>query len=81
MCRGKSRQSKLIAARGGSRAKTGLPLLRGGVENKEPARFNRIIMSLLERFLSVGIVRKAIWRLWYPFLTRRLRGGEVLFLN
>ncbi len=38
-------------------------------------------MSLLERFLSIGIVRKAIWRLWYPFLTRRLRGEEVLFLN
>jgi SAM-dependent methyltransferase len=26
-------------------------------------------------------VRKAIWRLWYPYLTRRLRGAEVLFLN
>lgn len=22
-----------------------------------------------------------MWRLWYPFLTRRLRGDEVLFLN
>lgn len=38
-------------------------------------------MSLLEGLLSVGPVRKAIWRLWYPFLTRRLRGEEVLFLN
>ena len=38
-------------------------------------------MSLLERLLSVGCIRKAIWRLWYPFLTRRLRGEEVLFLN
>ena len=31
--------------------------------------------------LSYGPARKAIWRLWYPFLTRRLRGREVLFLN
>jgi len=38
-------------------------------------------MSILERLLSIGIIRKAIWRLWYPFLTRRLRGEEVLFLN
>lgn len=38
-------------------------------------------MSLLERLLSVGCIRKTIWRLWYPFLTRRLRGEEVLFLN
>jgi SAM-dependent methyltransferase len=38
-------------------------------------------MSLLERLLAIGGVRKAIWRLWYPFLTRRLRGEGVLFLN
>lgn len=38
-------------------------------------------MSLLERLFSIPIIRKAIWRLWYPFLTRRLRGEEVLFLN
>ena len=38
-------------------------------------------MSLLERLLSIGRIRKAIWRMWYPFLTRRLRGDEVLFLN
>ena len=38
-------------------------------------------MSLLEHLLSIGPIRKAVWRLWYPFLTRRLRGGEVLFLN
>ena len=38
-------------------------------------------MSLLERLLSIGPTRKAIWRIWYPFLTRRLQGGEVLFLN
>ena len=38
-------------------------------------------MSLLERLFSIPSVRKAIWRLWYPFLTRRLQGDEVLFLN
>lgn len=38
-------------------------------------------MSFLERLFSIPSVRKAIWRLWYPFLTRRLRGEEVLFLN
>jgi ubiquinone/menaquinone biosynthesis C-methylase UbiE len=38
-------------------------------------------MSLLERLFSIAPVRKAIWRLWYPYLTRRLRSEEVLFLN
>lgn len=38
-------------------------------------------MSLLERLFAIPIVRKALWRLWYPFLTRRLQGEEVLFLN
>ena len=38
-------------------------------------------MSFLERAFSVGRLRKFIWRLWYPFLTQRLRGEEVLFLN
>lgn len=38
-------------------------------------------MSLFERLFAIGPVRKAIWRLWYPYLTRRLRSEEVLFLN
>jgi SAM-dependent methyltransferase len=38
-------------------------------------------MSLLSSLFSVGSIRKAIWRLWYPFLTQRLRTEEVLFLN
>ena len=38
-------------------------------------------MSLLEKLLSVGPIRQAVWRVWYPFLTRRLREEEVLFLN
>ena len=38
-------------------------------------------MSRIDPLFSIGFVRKAIWKLWYPFLTRRLRGEEVLFLN
>jgi ubiquinone/menaquinone biosynthesis C-methylase UbiE len=38
-------------------------------------------MPLIDRLFSIGAIRKAIWRFWYPFLTRRLRGEEVLFLN
>jgi len=38
-------------------------------------------MSILDRLFSVSGIRKAIWRLWYPFLTRRLKSEEVLFLN
>ncbi len=38
-------------------------------------------MSLLDRLMAVGSIRKAIWSLWYPYLTRRLRGKDVLFLN
>lgn len=38
-------------------------------------------MPLLERLLSTGATRKLAWRLWYPFLTRRLRKDDVVFLN
>ncbi|MCB1224271.1 MAG: class I SAM-dependent methyltransferase [Verrucomicrobiales bacterium] len=38
-------------------------------------------MSLLEKLFAVGPIRKAIWRGWYPFLTRRLRDQDVTFLN
>lgn len=38
-------------------------------------------MSLIDPLFSVGLLRKAIWKLWYPFLTRRLHREEVLFLN
>ncbi|MDR3456750.1 MAG: class I SAM-dependent methyltransferase [Verrucomicrobiae bacterium] len=38
-------------------------------------------MPVIDYLFSVAPVRKAIWRLWYPFLTRRLRGDGVLFLN
>ena len=38
-------------------------------------------MSLLDSLFSIGPVRNTIWRWWYPFLTRRLRNEDVLFLN
>ena len=38
-------------------------------------------MPLIDHLFSVGAIRKAIWKLWYPFLTRRLHGEGVLFLN
>lgn len=38
-------------------------------------------MPLIDHLFSMGSVRKAIWRFWYPFLTRRLQGEEVIFLN
>ncbi len=38
-------------------------------------------MPFIDRLFSIGPIRKGIWKLWYPFLTRRLRGQDVLFLN
>ena len=38
-------------------------------------------MPLIDHLFSIGRIRQAVWQLWYPFLTRRLRGEEVLFLN
>lgn len=38
-------------------------------------------MPVIDHLFSIGRIRKAIWRFWYPFLTRRLHGEEVLFLN
>jgi SAM-dependent methyltransferase len=38
-------------------------------------------MPFIDRLLSLGPVRRGIWKLWYPYLTRRLRSEEVLFLN
>lgn len=38
-------------------------------------------MPLIDHLLSISALRQAVWKLWYPFLTRRLRGEEVLFLN
>ncbi|MGC3960512.1 MAG: methyltransferase domain-containing protein [Verrucomicrobiota bacterium] len=38
-------------------------------------------MPVIDHFFAISWMRKAIWRCWYPFLTRRLRGEGVLFLN
>lgn len=41
----------------------------------------QLSMSLLDRLFSIGVLRKGIWRCWYPFLTDRLQSEDVLFLN
>lgn len=38
-------------------------------------------MKLMDALYSIGTVRKALWRAWYAFLTRKLRDEDVLFLN
>lgn len=38
-------------------------------------------MPLIDHLLSIGVIRRLIWKLWYPFVTRRLQSEEVLFLN
>jgi len=38
-------------------------------------------VPVIDHLFTFGPIRKALWRFWYPFLTRRLRGEEVLFLN
>jgi SAM-dependent methyltransferase len=38
-------------------------------------------MSMIEKLLSVPRVRRWVWGLWYPFLTKRLRKDGVVFLN
>ena len=38
-------------------------------------------MPFIDRLFAIGPIRKGIWKFWYPFLTRRLYGQDVLFLN
>jgi ubiquinone/menaquinone biosynthesis C-methylase UbiE len=38
-------------------------------------------MFVLDYLFSIGPIRKALWRFWYPFLTRRLQQDDILFLN
>jgi SAM-dependent methyltransferase len=38
-------------------------------------------VAVIDHLFSIGWIRKALWKLWYPLLTRRLHGEEVLFLN
>jgi ubiquinone/menaquinone biosynthesis C-methylase UbiE len=38
-------------------------------------------MPLIDHLLGNQAIRKAIWKIWYPFLTRRLHEEGVIFLN
>jgi hypothetical protein len=38
-------------------------------------------MPLIDHLLASRLVRRAIWTFWDPFVTRRLRADEVLFLH
>jgi SAM-dependent methyltransferase len=38
-------------------------------------------MPIIDHLLAIAPIRRGIWKLWYPFLTRRLQEDEVLFLN
>jgi ubiquinone/menaquinone biosynthesis C-methylase UbiE len=38
-------------------------------------------VPVLDHLFAVGWIRKSIWRVWYPFLTRRLGDEGVFFLN
>lgn len=38
-------------------------------------------MPIIDHLFAVGAFRRAIWKFWYPFLTKRLAGDEVTFLN
>jgi SAM-dependent methyltransferase len=38
-------------------------------------------MPVIDHLLASARLRQLLWRLWYPYLTRRLRADDVLFLN
>ena len=38
-------------------------------------------VPLIDHLFSIGAIRKAIWKQWYPFLTKRLQDEGVVFLN
>lgn len=38
-------------------------------------------MPLIDHLLANQTLRKAVWKLWYPFLTKRLHAEGVVFLN
>lgn len=38
-------------------------------------------MPLIDHLLSSPRVRQLLWKFWYPYLTRKLRGEKVVFLN
>jgi len=38
-------------------------------------------MPVVDRLFSIGAIQRAIWRLWYGFVTRRVSADGVVFLN
>ena len=40
-----------------------------------------MLVPVIDHLFAIGGIRQAIWRLWYPLLTRRLRDEAVLFLQ
>jgi ubiquinone/menaquinone biosynthesis C-methylase UbiE len=38
-------------------------------------------MPIIDHLLGSPVLRKAVWKLWYPFLTKRLHEEGVVFLN
>lgn len=38
-------------------------------------------MAIIDHLLGNQTIRKAIWKIWYPFLTRKLTADGVVFLN
>jgi ubiquinone/menaquinone biosynthesis C-methylase UbiE len=38
-------------------------------------------MPVIDHLLASASLRQALWKFWYPYLTRRLRADDVIFLN
>jgi ubiquinone/menaquinone biosynthesis C-methylase UbiE len=38
-------------------------------------------MPIIDHLLGIPCIRKAIWKIWYPLLTKRLHREGVIFLN
>jgi ubiquinone/menaquinone biosynthesis C-methylase UbiE len=38
-------------------------------------------MPVIDHLLASARLRQALWKFWYPYLTRRLRADDVIFLN
>lgn len=38
-------------------------------------------MPVIDHLLASARIRQMLWKLWYPYLTRKLRADDVVFLN
>src|SRR5215216_4873937 len=38
-------------------------------------------MPVIDHLLASARIRQVLWKLWYPYLTRKLRSDDVVFLN